>query len=99
MTDYRCDVHMIELVKDESCPECIAELRSSDTVDSIVRPCYEPTSRGYDVSGPDSDGDMCIEFDVETNIIWLTRRDVEMLLARWPNAQVDAPSGATAKRR
>jgi hypothetical protein len=45
---------------------------------------WEPTSRGYEVTGPDKDGDMCIEFDVETNIIWLTRRDVEMLLARWP---------------
>ena len=46
---------------------------------------WETTSRGYEVTGPDRDGDMCVEFDVETNIIWLTRRDVEMLLSRWTN--------------
>ena len=64
-------------------------------VEAVVRPWYEPTSRGYDVTGPDNDGDMCIEFDADTNIIWLTRRDVEMLLARWPNA---ALSGAANSR-
>jgi len=42
MTYARCDVHMIELEKNESCPECIAELRSSDTVDSLVVPMICP---------------------------------------------------------
>ena len=63
-------------------------------VQAVVRPWCEPTSRGYDVSGPDKDGDMCIEFDVDTNIIWLARRDVEMLLARWPNVQVEFQEGS-----
>jgi hypothetical protein len=67
----------------------------SGTVGADVRPWWEPTSRGYEVTGPDKDGDMCIEFDTETNIIWLTRRDVEMLLARWPNAPPQTASGAS----
>jgi hypothetical protein len=37
------------------------------------------------VIGPDKDGDVCIEFNMDARMIWLTRRDVEMILARWPN--------------
>ena len=68
----------------------------SGTVRADVRPWWEPTSRGYEVTGPDKDGDMCVEFNTETNIIWLTRRDVEMLLARWPNSVIcDSASNQT----
>lgn len=83
----------------ETCrnPQCYCTCKNappSVPVQAVVRPWCEPTSRGYDVSGPDKDGDMCIEFDVDTNIIWLARRDVEMLLARWPNVQVEFQEGS-----
>ena len=71
----------------------------SGTVRADVRHWWEPTSRGYEVTGPDKDGDMCIEFNVDTNIIWLTRRDVEMLLDRWPNAPAHAEGRSEAEGR
>ena len=39
MTYARCDVHRIELGKNEECPECLAERRSSDTCPSACSAC------------------------------------------------------------
>jgi len=44
---------------------------------------FEITSRNYDVTGPDSDGDISVEWDCDTNIIWLSKSDVERMLARF----------------
>ena len=66
-------------------------------VQADVRPWWERTSRGYDVFGPDSEGLVSVENDVDCRIVWLSREDVEKLLARWPNDQAHVPTGAERK--
>ena len=39
------------------------------------------TSCKYEVSKPDQDGEICIEFGEELNMIWLTKEDVLLLLS------------------
>lgn len=36
-----------------------------------------------DVTLPDKDGDVCLEFDSETNRCYLSKADVEAILARF----------------
>lgn len=54
----------------------------------VVRHYFEKTHRDYDVTGPDKDNEMCIEWDENRTMIWLSRADVQMILARWPNTAI-----------
>jgi hypothetical protein len=51
----------------------------------------EITSHSYDVTGPDNDGELGVEWDVDTNIIWLSRSDVERMLARFEEHRATIP--------
>lgn len=46
-------------------------------------PLTQTTSQDYRVTGPSSEGVVCIEFESAENMIWLTKYDVESLLARF----------------
>lgn len=54
----------------------------------VVRPYCEKTHRNLEVTGPDKDNEVCIEWDRDSTMIWLSREDAEMILARWPNPKV-----------
>lgn len=41
------------------------------------------TSRKYEVSKPDKDGEIAIDLGEERNMIWLTKEDVLLLLSRF----------------
>jgi len=49
-------------------------------------PFSEKTDKDYDVTGPDKDGHVAVEWDVDTNIIWLSYNDCKMMLKRFKAA-------------
>ncbi len=52
-------------------------------------PFIETTSNGYEITGPDSDGEICCEVEthllygaISGNLLYFTREDLEMMLRR-----------------
>ena len=45
------------------------------------------TGKGYDVNEPNKDGDISIEWEVDCNIIWLSKSDLEMMLRMYEGTE------------
>ena len=47
------------------------------------KPYIIKTSNNYEVSLPDKDGDICVEFDCEKERAYFTKADLEFMLKRF----------------
>ena len=46
-------------------------------------PYFDKTHRDYEISGPDKDGEIELEWNNENNRIWLNKEDIMKLLKRF----------------